>query len=258
MHKNYFDIVMNYIEENVDKPTEEIKREIPKLIGRNGRAFSESFALLTGYTLDYYIRQRRLLYAVRDVVLKPGKTLAQIALEYQFSDQAAFSRAVKSKYHFTPTEIRDNGVLLSEDPFRLADYTKSEEDPTLQKLIRSMEVENWIEEDIDLMMQIDELNKDFGLEWDTCCMILNLAERLDVPYDYLFDACTTAMMDAHSAGEYFVSEMAEIEYEIWLQEMGIESEEELKAICEFFHTKYLDEYMVARYREEQAKRSKEE
>ena len=52
--------------------------------------------------------------------------------------------------------------------------------------------------------------------------------------------------------------MAEIEYEIGLQEMGIESEEELKAICEFFHTKYLDENMVARYREEQAQSAKEE
>lgn len=119
MHNNYFDIVMDLIEENADKSTEEIKREIPKLIGRNGRAFSESFALLTGHTLDYYIRQRRLLHAVRDVALKPQKALAQIALEYQFSDQAAFSRAVKAKYHFTPTEIRDKGILLSEDPFRL-------------------------------------------------------------------------------------------------------------------------------------------
>ena len=258
MHNNYFDIVMDLIEENADKSTEEIKREIPKLIGRNGRAFSESFALLTGHTLDYYIRQRRLLHAVRDVALKPQKALAQIALEYQFSDQAAFSRAVKAKYHFTPTEIRDKGILLSEDPFRLVNFIKSDADPAMRKLTRSMEIDNWVDEDIELMMQIDELNKDFGLEWDTCCMILNLAERLDIPYGYLLDACTSAMMDAHMAGAFFVPEMAEIEYEIWLQEMGIESEEELKAICEFFHTKYLDEYMVARYREEQAKRSKEE
>ena len=43
MHKNYFDIVMAHIEENVTKPTEEIKREIPNLIGRHSRAFNEYF-----------------------------------------------------------------------------------------------------------------------------------------------------------------------------------------------------------------------
>ena len=50
MHKNYFDIVMVHIEENVDKPTEEIKNENPNLIGRHSRAFSEHFNMLTGYT----------------------------------------------------------------------------------------------------------------------------------------------------------------------------------------------------------------
>ena len=142
MHKNYFDIVMNYIEENVDKPTEEIKREIPKLIGRNGRAFSESFALLTGYTLDYYIRQRRLLYAVRDLVLKYKEPIPQIALAYQFSDHAAFSRAVKAKYHFTPTEIRNQGILLDEEPYCFADFAAGGGDSRSRQLIRSMDIGN--------------------------------------------------------------------------------------------------------------------
>ena len=62
MHENYFDIVMAHIEENVDKPTHEIKKEIANLIGRHSRAFGEHFNLLTGYTLDYYIKQRRLNY----------------------------------------------------------------------------------------------------------------------------------------------------------------------------------------------------
>lgn len=56
MHKNYFDIVIAHIEENITQTTEEIKKEIPNLIGRHSRAFNESFSLLTGYTLDYYIK----------------------------------------------------------------------------------------------------------------------------------------------------------------------------------------------------------
>ena len=257
MHKNYFDIVMNYIEENVDKPTEEIKREIPKLIGRNGRAFSESFALLTNHTLDDYIRQRRLLYAVRDLVLKPNKSIPQIALEYQFSDHAAFSRAVKAKYHFTPTEIRSQGILLDEEPYCFADFLADGGDSRSRQLIRSMEIGNRMTgEDMRLLYEIDEINKEHDLDWDTCCLIMDLAEKLDVSFPYLYEACTTAMVDAHSSMNAW--EMDSVLHEIWQQDLGIESDEEEMAICEFFHTKNLNEHMVARYREEQAKRSKEE
>lgn len=75
MHKNYFDIVMVHIEENVDKPTKEIKNEIPNLIGRHSRAFREHFNMLTGYTLGYYIKQRRLHYATRDLATSLKKHL---------------------------------------------------------------------------------------------------------------------------------------------------------------------------------------
>lgn len=257
MHKNYFDIVMNYIEENVDKPAEEIKREIPKLIGRNGRAFGESFALMTGHTLDYYIRQRRLLYAVRDLALKPNKPIPQIALEYQFSDHAAFSRAVKFKYHFTPTEIRNQVILLDEEPYCFADFAAAGGDSRSRQLIRSMEIGNRMTgEDMRLLYEIDEINKEHDLDWDTCCLIMDLAEKLDVPFPYLYEVCTSAMIDAHSNRNAW--DMDSILHEIWQQDMGIESDEEENAICEFFHTKNLDENMVARYREEQGKRSKEE
>ena len=47
MHNNYFDIVMEYIEENVTKPTEGIKRGIPSLIVRHSRAFGGHFNILT-------------------------------------------------------------------------------------------------------------------------------------------------------------------------------------------------------------------
>lgn len=257
MHKNYFDIVMNYIEENVDKPTEEIKREIPKLIGRNGRAFSESFALLTGHTLDYYIRQRRLLYAVRDLVLKYKEPIPQIALAYQFSDHAAFSRAVKAKYHFTPTEIRNQGILLDEEPYCFADFAAGGGDSRSRQLIRSMDIGNRMTgEDMRLLYEIDEINKEHDLDWDTCCLIMDLAEKLDVPFPYLYEVCTSAMVDAQN--ELHACEFDSVQRQSWQQELGIESDEEEAAICEFFHTKYLDENMVARYREEQAKRSKEE
>jgi len=48
------------------------------LIHRHGRAFSEHFYMLTDYTLDYYIKQRRLNYAARDLVLCKDKSVGEI------------------------------------------------------------------------------------------------------------------------------------------------------------------------------------
>lgn len=256
MHKNYFDIVMAHIEENVDKPAEEIKRQIPLLIGRNGRGFGESFALLTGYPLGYYIKQRQLLYAVRDLLKNYKAPIAQIASQYQFSDQAAFSRAVKAKYHFTPSEIREKGLFFDEEPCTLSMFTQNAQDSRTKQILRSMELGGPMDSaQIDLMLLIDEVNKDFELDWDTCCLIMELAERMDVPFVRMYDACTAAWLDARSDNEGFVSEMDEIQYELWLKDMGVESEQELKEIGSWFHCApgMVSVDMVARYREHQKK-----
>lgn len=254
MHKNYFDMVMAHIEENVDKPTEELKRQIPMLIGRNGRAFTESFFLLTGYKLDYYIRQRRLVYAVQDLIRKYRTPLAEIALQYQFSDQAAFSRAVKDKYHFTPTEIREKGLWFEEDPFCLSMFADRGADTKTKQILRSMELGGPMDSDqIHLMLEIDEVNKEFDLDWDICCLIMELAEKMDVPFAGLYNACAMTMMEAHQEGEFFVPEIYTIQYEHYLKDMGVESEEEAEEIAAWFHCDpgSLSEHMVKRYREHQ-------
>lgn len=148
MHKNYFDIVMAHIEENVTKPTEEIKRNIPSLIGRHSRAFNESFSLLTGYTLDYYIMQRRLHHAARELVMHQKKPICDIALEYQFSDQAAFSRAIKAKYKFTPGEIRRDGILTPEEPLSFQRCSSSSANTRTQRILQRLDVGH---------MEVDEM-----------------------------------------------------------------------------------------------------
>ena len=251
MHKNYFDIVMAHIEENVNKSTNEIKRDIPLLIGRNHRGFEEMFFIMTGYTLANYIGERRLLYAVRDLVFKPRKSIVEIAQEYQFSDQAAFSRAVKAKYHFTPREMRENTVVIDEAPFCLSMFANKANDPEIEQVLHRMEIGNEVVEEVNQLIEIEEIDREFGLGWDTCWKIMDLAERLDIPFAYLYNVCAHAYMEAHSEGEGFQSEMEEIKKEIWLQEMDLESEEEADRICAFFHTENgaINEAMIQRYRE---------
>ena len=191
MHKNYFDIVMAHIEENITQTTEEIKKEIPNLIGRHSRAFNDSFSLLTGgYTLDYYIKQRRLHFAARELIVSIRKSICDIALEYQFSDQASFSRAIKAKYGFTPNEIRKGDFWPNEEPLCMRDFTEGKADTQVEKLLRRMEINNFISaEDVELMLEIDKINDEYGFDVDTCYQIADLAERLGVPCTYFASVC---------------------------------------------------------------------
>ncbi len=247
MDKNYFDIVMAHIEEKVTMPTEEIKREIPKLIGRHSRAFNESFSLLTGYTLDYYIKQRRLHYAARELVVSRNKSICDIALEYQFSDQAAFSRAIKEKYKSTPSEIRKNCSLFNEERFYLEDFAGKKAETRVAKLLRSMEIyDNIPYQDVELMLEIERLNDDYGFDVDTCYQIADLAERLEVPIGYFGKCCFDVAVDVNSDPRNIPSD---VEFAL---KLGINLDEELDAMCEFFKCEYyeLDEEKVCIYRKQ--------
>lgn len=247
MGKNYFDIVMAHIEEKVTMPTEEIKREIPKLIGRYSRAFNESFSLLTGYTLDYYIKQRRLHYAARELVVSRNKPICDIALEYQFSDQAAFSRAIKEKYNLTPSEIRKNCSLFNEERFYLEDFVGKKAETQVAKILRNMEIYDSIPyQDVELMLEIERLNDDYGFDVDTCYQIADLAERLEVPIGYFGKCCFDVAVDVNSDPRNIPSD---VEFAL---KLGINLDEELDAMCKFFKCEYyeLDEEKVCIYRKQ--------
>ena len=249
MHKNYFDIVMAHIEENVTKPTEEIKREIPNLIGRHSRAFSEAFSLLTDYTLDYYIKQRRLNYATQDLVRRQEKSICEIALEYQFSDQSAFSRAIKAKYGVTPNEIRTEGLWCFEERICFGDYSGKKNDTEVAKLLRSMEIDSpvwtW---NVEYMLAIERMSDEYGFDIDLCYQIADLAERLDIPMGILGQYCFDAVAEVRSDPNYGSYDIPpEVEF---MLHAGIGSTDELDAMCRHFKCEYyeLDEMKIYSYR----------
>ena len=248
MHKNNFDIVMAHIEENVDKSTKEIKREIPNLIGRHSRAFDEHFQMLTGYTLDYYIKQRRLNYAAKDLLLQAEKSICDIALEYQFSDQSAFSRAIKEKYGVTPNEIRKEGFWVFEERFCFSDFTGKKNDTEVAKLLKSMEIGGPVWSfDVDLMLRIEHMNDEYGFDVDTCYQIADLAERLGIPFTLLGERCFMAVGEVQNNPFYRYNDIPpEVEF---MLRADLE-QDEMYAMCEYFKCEYyeLDELKVYKYR----------
>ena len=248
MHKNNFDIVMAHIEENVNKPTKEIKREIPNLIGRHSRAFDEHFQMLTMYTLDYYIKQRRLNYAAKDLLVRTDASICDIALEYQFSDQSAFSRAIKEKYGVTPNEIRKERLWVFEERICFNDFTDKKNDTKVAQLLRSMEIDspNWIC-DADYMLAIEQLAEDYGFDVDTCYQIADLAERLEIPLETLGQHCFDAVSEVKSDPQYSQYDIPpEVEFMFFT---GLNEDEMLK-MCEYYRCEYyeLDELKIYKYK----------
>ena len=248
MHKNYFDIVMAHIEENVTKPTEEIKRDIAKLIGYHSRAFGEHFRLLTDYTLDYYIRQRRLYHAARELAIHCEKSICDIALEYQFSDQSAFTRAIKDKYQVTPGEIRREGLITFESRFCFDDFSGKKADTEVAKILRNFEMDGPSDYQLDLIEAIEHLEDEYGFDIDTCYQIADLAERLGIPVNVLGQYCFDAVAEVRSDPDYGTYDIPpEVEF---MLNAGIGSTEELDAMCKHFKCEYyeLDEMKIYAYR----------
>lgn len=254
MHKNNFDIVMAHIEENVDKPTSEIKKEIANLIGRHSRAFDEHFQILTGYTLDYYIKQRRLNYAARDLVRHQEKPICDIALEYHFSDQSAFTRALKAKYGVTPNEIRKEGLWVFEERFCFDDFTGKKNDTKVAQILRSMELDApW---DVEYMLEIEQLNDLFGFDIDICYQMADLAERLNISLQRLAEYCfqATTFEEPEADGYAEMEEIARMHNA--MSAWKVVSEEELEEICAHYKCEYyeLDQLKVYLYQKEHGKK----
>ncbi|HPS89817.1 MAG TPA: helix-turn-helix transcriptional regulator, partial [Methanosarcina vacuolata] len=67
--------------------------------------FHRLFLAFTGVTVGEYVRKRRLSEASRELALGT-KAIRQLAAEYQFESQAAFTRSFKSFSGCTPREMR--------------------------------------------------------------------------------------------------------------------------------------------------------
>ena len=113
MSKNkVLDTALSLIDKHIRLDHKEIARIIYAETTYCDQDFNKFFSVISSgsLTLRDYIRERRLYLAVCDAIENPQKALADIALEYNYSDQSAFSRAVKKAYGKTPAKLRKTGT----------------------------------------------------------------------------------------------------------------------------------------------------
>jgi AraC family transcriptional regulator len=100
---------INYIEENI---TEELTIEnIAKRVFISPFYFQKGFAMLCGYTVGEYIRQRRLTLAGSELVSADEKII-DIALKYGYDSPDSFAKAFTRFHGVTPTAVRKDGAML--------------------------------------------------------------------------------------------------------------------------------------------------
>ena len=245
MKQSKFDLVMDYIDENIKSDTETIKRGIINFIGINSNTFGQFFTVLTGDTLGSYIRNRRLYFAAMDLLRQPKMTISDIALEYGYSDQSAFTRAVSGKYKMSPNEIRTSWeVDIPNEKYLYSDFDPNPLDSRSDHMWREFERTGFLSGgDLDFIDRVEAGHKEFGFDINTCYLIADLAERLEIPVTALMSSCFDVVTEVKSDPAYISNkEMAAID-------LGICSHEELDKICEHYACQYyeLNSFMVKEY-----------
>ena len=249
MRKNNFDLVMDYIDNNIHLETEEIKREIYRLIGYTSKDFGDCFKVLTnGETLFRYISERRVYIAAQELISNPGISIATVAAKY-YSEQSAFTRAMKTFFGCTPDKVRKGTCSIPDNKYYLDRFTSHSKDEFEQNSSMIDILDRMSQYDFEILDHLEETSKHLGFDYDidTVYLIKELADKLDISALDLVHACGEIILDdivAQQDPDYIPPHV------IHAAECGIESDEELKAICEYYNCKYydIDYFMVDYYR----------
>ena len=238
MKQNKFDVVMDYIDENIRSDLDVIKKGIINLIGFDSNTFGYYFRVLTGDTLGSYIRNRRLYYAAKELQRYPQKTICDIALDFGYSDQSSFTRAFTTKYDLSPTELRKSNTyyIFENNKYYYEDFDSQVTDSRFRKIGREFERTGFITgSDLEFIKKLENGQKEFGFDIDTCYAIADLSERLQVPTSDLMLACFCLVEESKND-------------ELTAIKLGL-SYEDLQKICEYYRCEQyeLNDGMVDEY-----------
>ena len=109
-----FDTIVDSIEYYVSTGEQDIPQALAAETGFNLRLLGDAFQFITDITLIKYIRQRRLIHALT-TKLRKNLSVEDIAADTLFCDAAAFTKACKSEFGFTPGQVTED-VLAKHPP----------------------------------------------------------------------------------------------------------------------------------------------
>jgi AraC family transcriptional regulator len=104
-HSSFVAEAIDFIEDHLRAPLS--VSSVCELTPYSSWQFQRVFRAYVGDSIGNYIRGRRFSLAAQQLLQDPsGSRILDLALEYQFGSQEAFSRAFKNHYGLTPGEIK--------------------------------------------------------------------------------------------------------------------------------------------------------
>lgn len=236
MSKNkVLDNALSIIDKNIRLNHKDISRKIYAETGFCDQDFNKfiSVASSGALTLRSYIRKRRLYFAVCDMISNPDKALAFIAQEYGYSDQSAFTRAVKVEYGEAPTELRKAKKEIPDNRLSLESYISNSS--RLDSIIERLGADNLSNTDWQYFETFIHATDELGFDTSTCCLISDLSERLSIPFGHLLEQCFEMAIENDQYDEFHPDEKTE-----FMMDLGIENDDELQELCLHYKCKWYD------------------
>ncbi len=100
--------ITKYIDENLENEID--YKILAKMMGVNSYTMQRIFSLISGISLAEYIRKRRLSNAGVELYKKNAKVM-DIAIQYQYSNAASFSRAFENFHGIKPSQVNKLSTL---------------------------------------------------------------------------------------------------------------------------------------------------
>lgn len=249
-NKTVFDRVINYIDENITKETQEILLGLPEIIGMSIVKYQNYYKVLTGQTLVDYIRERRLYWAAWELKEVPEKPIAEIALSYGYSEQSALTRAISSNYNASPMDIRNRKCeLINNRPDFQSITNPGIPKSTLDHILEVLETGNSLSGYLTTIIEkYADAQHQYPFSSTVIATVFDLAEQMQVPVELLLDACFDVYTEVKgNPNEYVLDSDYATAAAI---ECGITSEAELVEICQYFDCSPIDlnAWLVEAYR----------
>ena len=236
MSKNkVLDTALSIIDKNIRLSHQEIARTIYAETGYCDQDFNKFLSVISSgkLTLCSYIRKRRLYFAVCDSINNPEKSLAYIAQDYGYSDQSAFTRAVKAEFGESPAALRKSKKEIPDNRLNLDNYVSSSS--RLKAVLDRFESNSFSGTDGEYFLSFIHATDELGFDTSTCCLISELSEKLSIPFGHLLEQCFEMAIHFEEVYEVLPDEIAE-----FMMDLGIENREELQVLCQHYNCKWYE------------------
>lgn len=182
-----YDAIINYIEENLEKKTSEVVKNLSNRLQINSRMLGEGFLFVTGLSINEYVRSRRVINSLQ-YRLDTGCSIDTAAEMYGFPDQPTLSKACKEALQLSPSQVTEE-MLRDCPPLNLQKLLMSGNAEMLIPAKKTAKINafgtSWSQ--FSEIRKYSEMNSLYGLDDEHVEMVYKIHQEYDVDLDDIFE-----------------------------------------------------------------------